>query len=162
DRVGRGRKQSRVRGDADDQSRLLHEWKHEHFRLPDRQPDGTDRGRQHHSGQVQRRRGDHDVGWPHGRQSLRHELESDLPHGERMHGDGQRWRPTTTSTTSTTSSTTTTQPATSTTTSTTSTTTTQPSITTTTSSTRTTIPGNTCPLGQGFCKNHPSAWLVRT
>src|SRR5207247_10614810 len=69
---------------------------------------------------------------------------------------------TTTSSTSTTSSTATPQPATSTTTSTTSTTTTEPSITTTTSSTTTTIPGNTCPLGQAFWKNHPSAWLVRT
>src|SRR5262249_56900857 len=32
--------------------------------------------------------------------------------------------------------------------------------TTTTSTTTTTIPDNTCPEGQGFWKNHPSAWPV--
>src|SRR5262249_62290498 len=40
-------------------------------------------------------------------------------------------------------------------------TTTLPSTTTTSSSTTTTtIPANTCPVGQGFWKNHPSAWPV--
>src|SRR5262249_3487102 len=69
---------------------------------------------------------------------------------------------TTTSPTSTSpaSSTTTTLPTT--TTSTTSSTTTFPSTTTTSSSTTTTIPANTCPVGQGFWKNHPSAWPVGT
>src|SRR5262249_50064470 len=46
---------------------------------------------------------------------------------------------------------------------TTSSTTTLPSTTTTSSSTTTTtIPANTCPVGQGFWKNHPSAWPVGT
>src|SRR5262249_59503309 len=64
-------------------------------------------------------------------------------------------------TTSTSSSTTTTRPTT--TTSTTSSTTTLPSTTTTSSSTTTTtIPANTCPVGQGFWKNHPLAWPVGT
>lgn len=63
---------------------------------------------------------------------------------------------TTRPTTTTTSSTTTTQPVASTTTSTTSTTTMFPSTTTTT------IPVGACPLGQGFWKNHPSAWPVGT
>src|SRR5262249_39673320 len=70
---------------------------------------------------------------------------------------------TTTSTTPTTTSTTTTQLAMTTTTSTTSSTTTFPSTTTTSSSTTTTtIPGNTCPVGPGFWRNHPAAWPVRT
>ena len=65
-------------------------------------------------------------------------------------------RPTTT-TTSTTS--TTTQPTTTSTTTQRATTTTTP---TTSSSTTTTIPVRVCPRGQGFWKNHPSAWPVGT
>src|SRR5262249_29675417 len=61
--------------------------------------------------------------------------------------------PTTTTSTSTSSSTTTTRPT---------TTTTSTTSSTTTFPTTTTIPANTCPVGQGFWRSHPSAWPVGT
>src|SRR5262245_6805805 len=44
----------------------------------------------------------------------------------------------------------------------TSSTTTSTLTSTSSSTTTTTIPGNTCPVGQGFWKNHPAAWPVTT